>query len=98
MKEHPYMDKIKTEEWDRYKDLSLVWNHESCQDKFNKHNTLLMDSDNKKIQLCLENAIKTEPYTLNDQQLIPEPDEQTGFVRNDEWHENYCDKLCKFVL
>jgi hypothetical protein len=25
MKDHPYMDKIKTEEYSRYKDLTLVW-------------------------------------------------------------------------
>ena len=47
MGKHPYMKDImdKDKPYDRYRDLYKVWEDPLCNDKFNKHNTLLIDSD-----------------------------------------------------
>lgn len=86
MKEHPYMDKIKDEPYDRYRDLNGVWADEVCKDKFMKHNTLLIDSDDKKVQLHLENSITNEPYTFEDvQHLSPLGQDVDAPKRGEEW-------------
>ena len=54
MKEHPYYINIRDEPYDRYRDLNLVWKCDlfKCEDGqklFNNENTLLIDSDDKKV-------------------------------------------------
>lgn len=99
MKKHPYMDQIKDETYDRYRDLNGVWADEQCKDKFMKHNTLLIDSDDKKVQLHLENSITNEPYTFEDVQLLsPLGQDVDAPKRGEEWQRAHCERLCDFVI
>lgn len=66
MMDHPYYSKLVGKSYDRYRSLPLVWNTEICEDKYSSANTLLIDSDDNKVQLCLENAIVDRPYDLKD--------------------------------
>ena len=51
-----------------------------------KHNTLLIDSDDKRVQLHLENSITNAPYTFNDVQLLsPEGQDNDAPARGEEW-------------
>jgi len=52
MKEHKYYKDILEEPYDRYRDLNLVWNCELFVEngiQFGPENTLLIDSDDKKV-------------------------------------------------
>lgn len=56
MKDHKYYKDILEEPYDRYRDLNTVWNCEHFINeygadnlKFNAKNTLLIDSDDKKV-------------------------------------------------
>ena len=67
MREHPYMNNLKKETYERYRDLQKVWENEICKKAgFNKTNTLLIDSDDTKVQLYIENSITNKSYTLED--------------------------------
>jgi hypothetical protein len=66
MRDHPYLKDILDEPYDRYRDLYRVWDSTLLGGLYNKHNTLLIDSDDKKVQLHLENAITNEPYSFRD--------------------------------
>ena len=65
MRDHPYYKDLLVDPYDRYRNLHLVWASEICKNKFNETNTLLIDSDDTKVQLCLENSIVDKPYDLN---------------------------------
>ena len=64
-------------------------------------NTILIDSDSRKVQLWLENTIITEPYTREDVQKLPSispraelsADGQTNEVRHGEWQKSYMQEL-----
>lgn len=66
MKEHPYYTEIKDEKYDRYRNLHLVWQHECLAGKYGPSNTLLIDSDNKKVQLFLDQSITHKGYSHED--------------------------------
>lgn len=67
MKDHPYYVKLMKDPWDRYRDLKIVWDDPiSKQNNFKDFNTLCIDSDDTKVQLCLDNAITNRPYKLED--------------------------------
>lgn len=63
MKDHAVCRNFLIDAYDRYRDLNKVWGHEICVGRFTKENTLLIDSDDTKIQLFLENSITNLPYT-----------------------------------
>jgi hypothetical protein len=96
MKDHPYYTEIKTDTYDRYRDLHEVFKSEICTKKgFSFHNTLLIDSDSDKVQLFLENSIVNEPYKMEDVQFIEHKD---GSKRDNKWHEDHMAKLTDFVI
>ena len=64
-----------------------MWTSDICRDRFNETNTLLIDSDDTKVQLCLENAIVDRPYGPNDVQLIA--DDKTAEIHGAKWQEEY---------
>ncbi len=66
MKDHAVFLQFLVDTYDRYRDLNLVWENELCAGRFNKENTLLIDSDDTKVQLFLENSITNSPYSQND--------------------------------
>ncbi len=66
MKDHAVCLQFLVDPYDRYRDLNLVWENELCAGRFNKENTLLIDSDDTKVQLFLENSITNSPYSQND--------------------------------
>lgn len=70
MRDHPQYDLVKEEAYDRYRDLDLVWKDPVCQSRFNRTNTLLVDSSNTKVQLWLQNAIISESYEFEDVQFV----------------------------
>lgn len=77
------MDILKDEPYDRYRNLEQVWSFPDLQGKFDSSNTLLIDSDDKKVQLCLDNAITNRPYGMHDVQSAA--DENDGVVRGKDW-------------
>jgi hypothetical protein len=80
MKDHPYYKAIRDEPYDRYRDLDLVWSCELLDGQFGCSNTLLIDSDDKKVQLWIENSIVTQPYTFDDIQLKNSHDHQIEYI------------------
>lgn len=55
------------DEWDNYRDLEKVFKSSFCKKhKFDFSNTLVVDSEAKKLQRCLANAIVSEPYCCED--------------------------------
>lgn len=68
MKNHPYYQDIMKDQFDTYRDLERVWGSDLFKDdpKFRASNTLLIDSEDVKVQLWLENSIITDPYTFTD--------------------------------
>ena len=96
MKDHPYYTEIKTENYDRYRDLNEVFKSKVCtENEFSFHNTLMIDSDSDKVQLFLENSIVNEPYTMKDVQFLEHDD---GSKRDNKWHEDHMARLTDFVI
>ena len=96
MKDHPYYTDIKTETYDRYRDLNEVFKSEMCiKNGFSFNNTLLIDSDSDKVQLFLANSIVNEPYKMQDVQFIAHED---GSIRDKKWHEDHMSRLTDFVI
>ena len=55
------------EPWDTYRDLSKVYAHDYCKkNNLNLSNTLVVDSDPRKLQRCLANSITSEAYCEKD--------------------------------
>jgi hypothetical protein len=55
------------DQWDTYRDLNKVHAHDFCKEnKINLSNTLVVDSDPRKVQLCLANSITSEEYCKPD--------------------------------
>jgi len=67
MRDSKYYSELKEEPFDTYRDLQLVFNDSFCQENgFDGSNTLVIDSDSRKVQFCIENALITEPYLKED--------------------------------
>lgn len=49
MYDHPYYKSLADDTYDRYRNLHLVWQHDSMLGKYGQANTLLIDSDDKKV-------------------------------------------------
>jgi hypothetical protein len=50
MIDHKYYTNIKTDPWDTYRDLEKVFANDFCKkNNFNVSNTLLIDSDERKV-------------------------------------------------
>lgn len=56
---HPKYKIIKQNDWDTYRDLEKVFKEFN---DFSRAETLIIDSDSDKVQLCIENALVVEPY------------------------------------
>ena len=56
---HPKYKMIKQNDWDTYRDLEKVFKEFN---DFSRAETLIIDSDSDKVQLCIENALVVEPY------------------------------------
>ena len=107
MRTHKYYEPLKEENYDTYRDLHSIFQDPFCQQNgFTEMNTILIDSDSRKVQLWLENTIITEPYTREDVQKLPSispraelgPDGHTNEVRHSEWQKNYMQELTQLVL
>jgi len=67
-----YYNELKEEKFDTYRDLHAVFNDPICRERgFNEKNTLLVDSDSRKVQLWLDNCIISEPYSKEDVCSLP---------------------------
>ena len=96
MKDHPYYSSLKKKNYDQYRDLNQVWEDVICKEAgFNANNTLLIDSSNRKVQLCLDNSIVNRAYKMNDVQLIAD---KNGVIRGPEWHSEHMNRLANFVI
>ena len=60
MVDHDQYCELMTDPHDRYKDLEKVF----AKTGFNKHNTVIIDTSDDKIQLAQENALVCKKYTL----------------------------------
>ena len=68
--------------WDTYRDLEKVFADPWCKKQgFNLKNTLLVDSDAKKIQLYIPNAIQTKPFGFTDV-FNEETEEQMDYMKS----------------
>ena len=85
-------DAIKEEKYDTYRDLQKIFSDDLVRSrKFSDKNTILIDSDSRKVQLWLDNALITEPYTKEDVALLPSAsknavrEDGSVAVRNQDW-------------
>lgn len=96
MYDHPEYRKLQKKVDEHYRDLSLIWDDEYCKDNgFDSSNTLMIDSEHVKVQLCLKNCIVNDSYEARD--VLKQPDNK-GLVRDQLWQENYMKKLADFVI
>ena len=81
MIENWLMERLMEKRWDTYRDLEKVFADPWCKKQgFNLTNTLLVDSDAKKIQLYIPNAIQTKAYTFSDV-FNEEEEEQMAYMK-----------------
>ena len=67
MRDDKYYKDLADEPYATFRDLQKVFDDPYCKSNgFNASNTLLIDSDSKKVQLWLDNALITEPYVRED--------------------------------
>ncbi len=65
MRSLKYYDSLKEEKYDTYRDLHRIFKDPFFAGKgYSEQNTLLVDSDSRKVQLWLDNTMITEPYTM----------------------------------
>jgi hypothetical protein len=50
-------------EWNRYRDLEKVWADPWCEGRFSARNTLLIESDETKVQMNLGNSLIPSEFT-----------------------------------
>jgi hypothetical protein len=63
MADDKYYKELMKDPWDTYRDLNKVHAHEYCKtNNINLSNTLVVDSDPRKLQFCLANSITSEEY------------------------------------
>lgn len=102
MRSLKYYDPIKEEKYDTYRDLHSIFCDRFSLDRgFTEKNTILVDSESRKVQLWLDNSIVSEPYLKEDVCLLPSkaPSAQTEpIVRNNEWQEAYMEELTAQIL
>ncbi len=72
MRDLEYLDPIREKTYDTYRDLNAIFCDPYCKKKgYTAQNTLLIDSDSKKVQLWLDNTLISEPYSKEDISLLP---------------------------
>ena len=63
MSDNNYFKELIKEKYDTYRDLKKIHADKYCKDNnFNLTNTLVVDSDPRKLQFCLANSITSEEY------------------------------------
>ncbi len=85
--------------WDTYRDLSKVHADKYCKENnINLSNTLVVDSDPRKVQLCLANSITCQEYCKQDvlgQESLFKGETK---VRDDAWQEEHMSQLADFII
>ena len=87
MRHSKYYSELIEEPYDTFRDLQRVFDDQFCRDNgFDASNTLLIDSESKKVQLWLDNALITEPYLKEDVNQTKNPNALEGDekVRTDD--------------
>ena len=101
MKHSKYYSELAENEWDTYRDLQKVFHSNIfALKKFDRKNTLLIDSESEKVQLWLENSLIIDPYTKEDVNRIinvNSKNEEDKF-RGDKWQKEYIQKVTLFIL
>ena len=101
MKYSKYYSELAENEWDTYRDLQKVFQSNIfALKKFDRKNTLLIDSESEKVQLWLENSLIIDPYTKEDVNRIinvNSKNEEDKF-RGDKWQKEYIQKVTLFIL
>ena len=70
MYDHKYYRELADNKWDTFRALERVFSSEYCKHKttgkqlYAYHNTVLIDSEARKVQFDLENSLVNRPYTL----------------------------------
>jgi hypothetical protein len=99
MKDHKYFEKLIEDPWDTYRDLSKVHADNYCKtNNFNLSNTLVVDSDPRKVQLCLANSITSEKYDKQD--VVGQEIHVNGETKviDDAWQEKHMSQLADFII
>jgi len=85
--------------WDTYRDLTKVHADKYCKENnINLSNTLVVDSDPRKVQLCLANSITSEEYCKQDvigQERLFKGETK---VLDDAWQEKHMSQLADFII
>ena len=85
--------------WDTYRDLSKVHSHDCCKkNNFNLSNTLVVDSDARKLQRCLANSITSEAYCKQDAIGQKRLFKGETKVLDNAWQENHMSQLAGFII
>jgi len=85
--------------------LKSIFADTFCREKgFTESNTLLVDSDSRKVQLWLANTLISEPYVKEDVCLLPslaadaQREGTDALVRDSPWQEAYMAELTQQIL
>jgi hypothetical protein len=93
------MKQFKEKQWDTYRDLEKVFKSEYCQENgITYRNALVIDSDPRKVQMCLANSLTNLEYTKEDVLGMPRMHDGKKQVLDAAWHEQHLSRLADFVL
>ena len=79
--------------WNLYRDLDKVFKYFTA---FSKQNTLVVDVDTIRVQLCLKNAIIANEYIPCDVMKQKGPDQDE--VRGPDWQKKYMNELADLII
>lgn len=85
--------------WDFYRKLSKVHANLYCKNNgFDLSNTLVLDSDPRKLQLCLANSITCQDYCKQDVLGQASLFKGETKVRDDAWQEAHMEQTANFII
>ena len=99
MIDDPNYEPLAEDPWDTYRDLNKVFADDFCKkNSFDQTNTLLVDSDQRKVQFWLQNSITDLEYTKDDVNKKKRLYKDQALLLDDEWHRNHLNQLAEFII
>jgi hypothetical protein len=99
MVEHKYYKELAEDKWNTYRDVEKVFSSDYCQEHgLDASNSLLIDSDSRKVQLCLENSLVNTGYMLADVNREARVVRGQSMVLDDNFHRNNLKELQEYVF
>lgn len=94
-----YYAELAKDKWDTYRDLDKIFKDEySVEQGIDYSNSLLVDSDPRKVQLYLANSICPVDYQKEDAERKPRLYKEKMQLLDDSWHEKHLQDLADFIV